>query len=73
MNTPNTSKAELRAARAAKNRAEYAALSATYAALPKEARELISSEFATRRAIDPTVSWARFLAVALPLLPADAQ
>jgi hypothetical protein len=58
--------------RRATNRAEYAALRATYDNLPADKRDLVKAEFGLQRAGNPALSWARFLAVALPLLPADA-
>jgi hypothetical protein len=54
----------------AANRAAYAALTDAFHALPVEARDLVKREFVTQRATNPGISWARFLAVALPLLPA---
>lgn len=59
--------------RRAANRAEYAVLTEAYNALPANKRDLIKTEFAKQRITSPALSWARFLAVALPLLPAKTS
>jgi hypothetical protein len=66
--TDAITKSERRAA----NRAEFQVLSDTHKMLRPDQRELIKAEFARQRAASPMLSWARFLTVALPLLPADA-
>jgi hypothetical protein len=53
------------------NQIAHAALSAAYATLPDDKRKLIKTEFAKHRSSNPELSWNRFLAVALPLLPAE--
>ncbi len=57
--------------RRAERRAQYQALRETYDALSSAQRGLVQDEFAHQRARNPTLSWSRFLAVALPLLPDD--
>jgi hypothetical protein len=57
-------------ARREQNRVQHAQLREAYAALSPDQRELVKAEFAKQRIGNPALSWARFLAVALPMLPA---
>jgi hypothetical protein len=57
--------------RRAANRAQFAALNAAYRALPRDKRELCRAEYALHKARSSELNWQRFLAVALPMLPAD--
>ena len=63
-----------RGGRAAQQRADdYASVTDAYGKLPRDKREIIKAEYARQRAGNPGLSWGLFLAVALPLLPADAH
>ena len=60
---------DARIQRRAERRAQYQALRDAYDALRADQRALVQDEFAIQRARNPAISWSRFLAVALPLLP----
>lgn len=55
------------------NRAAYAAIQAEYLALPDDTRVRVLDDFRFERVNGGTVSWARYLEVVLPLLPAGAR
>jgi hypothetical protein len=65
-----TDTTDAREQRRAANRAQFKALNDAYQALPIDRRDLMKAEFAKQRDVSPTLSWARFLEIALPLLPA---
>ena len=58
--------------RRAANAAAHAALSDAYSRLPAASRDLMKAEYRAQVARGATVSWGKFLAVALPMLPEDA-
>jgi hypothetical protein len=62
-----------RAERRAANVTAWAALACEYRALPKQARDLLISDYRHQKATGGTMAWAQYLAVAMPLLPADIR
>ena len=58
--------------RRAANAAAHAALSEAHSRLPASTRDLIKTEYRLQLAKGGKVSWGKFLAVALPMLPDDA-
>lgn len=59
--------------RRAANKEACATLRSDYEKLPAPTRQKLKAEFADHRARSPLLSWARYLKVVLPLLPAEAR
>jgi hypothetical protein len=62
-----------RALRKADNKAAYAASRQAFDQLPQSTKDQIKADFAAERARNSEISWAKYIAVILPLLPADAR